>query len=149
MSLQTIEAALAAAAKAEWAKIKAEAIVIEQEIVPEIETVFENLSIQLAPTIMSIISNLATGGLAKLSGDEKTNLAATTLVEQAGQQGIAILAADATGIVKNGFEAFKKAAPDLGLPQNVVDAANTAIDAGESAVTGAIAGGAATASSKI
>jgi hypothetical protein len=138
MSLQTIEAALEAAAVAEWAKIKAEAVKIEQVIVADAESTFTLVSVQFAPLIMTIISNLATGALAKLSGNEKTNLAATTLVEQTAAQGVALLAADATAMVKNGFEAFKKAAPDLGLPSNVTSAASDALDAGEAAVEGAV-----------
>lgn len=138
MSLQTIEQAFASAASAEWNKIKAEGIKIEQAIVAEGETLFSQLSVQFAPLVMSIISNLATGALANLSGNAKANLSATTLVEQAAVQGVTLLAADASAMVKNGFEAFKKAAPDLGLPSNVVGAANEALVAGEAVVQGAI-----------
>jgi len=138
MSLQTIEQALQTAAAAEWARIKAEGIKIEQVLVADAETTFQVVSVQFAPLLMTIISNLATGEIAKLSGNEKTNLAATTLVEQTAAQGVALLAADATAMVKNGFEAFKKAAPDLGLPSNVVSAASGALDAGEAAVETAV-----------
>ena len=146
MSLQTIEQALQSAAVAEWAKIEAEGIKIEQEIVADAITTFQIVSVQFAPLLMTIISNLATGEIAKLSGNEKTNLAATTLVEQTAAQGVALLAADATAMVKNGFEAFKKAAPDLGLPGNVTSAATDALNAGEQAVENAVDKAAAAAS---
>lgn len=149
MSLQSIETAFETAAAAEWKKIEGEGIIIAQEIKTDAVTVFSTLATQFAPLVMSIISNLATGELAKLSGDEKANLAATSLVEQAAQQGVQVLDADATGLVKLGFEHFKEAAPALGLPQNVTDAASKAIDTAEGAVEGAISGVAGKASAAI
>ena len=87
---------------------------------------------------MSTISSLAVGELAKLSGSEKTNLSVTTLVQGAAAQGVTLLAADATAMVKNGFEAFKAAAPAL-VSGEVGDAVEGALDVAEAAVEGKVA----------
>ena len=137
MSLQSIEQTFAAAAKAEWAKIEAEGIVIEQELVADVETTFAALSAQFAPLVMSTISNLATAEFASLSGSEKGNLATTTIVDKAAQSGVTILAEDATALVKNGFEAFQAAAPAL-VPAPLEAAADGALDTAEAAVEGAV-----------
>ncbi len=133
MSLQTIEQTFAAAAAAEWARIKAEGVVIEQALVADAETTFSTLSTQFAPLVMSTISNLATAEFAALSSGEKTNLAATTVVDTAAKQGITILATDATALIKNGFEAFQAAAPAV-VPAGLAGAATEALNAGEAAV---------------
>lgn len=148
MSLQDIENTLATAAKAEWAKIEAEGIVIGQQIKAEAVSTFQLLTQQFAPLIMSTISNLATAEFASLGTGEKQNLAATTVVDKAAVQGVTILAADATALIKNGFEAFKAAAPNL-LPSGLVDAASKALDAAEGAVEGAVDTLAGEASSKV
>lgn len=137
MSLQDIEQTFVAAAKAEWAKIEAEGIVIDQELVADVKTTFQTLVEQFAPLVMSTISNLAVGELAKLSGSEKTNLAATTVVDAAAQQGVTILAADATALIKNGFEAFKNAAPAL-VPAPIAAATEGALDTAAAAVEGEV-----------
>lgn len=148
MSLKDIEETFVAAAKAEWAKIESEGIVVAQEIVAAAETTFSLLARQFAPLIMSTISSLAVGEAAKLSGSEKTNLAATTIVDAAALEGIAILAADATALIKNGFEAFKSAAPAL-VPAPLAEAAGKLLDAGEAAVEKAVDEAASGASSKV
>lgn len=137
MSLQTIEQSLAAAAQAEWARIKAEGIVIEQELIADAKTTFETICAQFGPLVMQTISSLATGELAKLTGTEKTNLAATTVVDGAAQQGITLLAEDATALIKNGFEAFKNAAPAI-VPAEIAAAAQGALGTAETAVEGAV-----------
>ena len=149
MSLSTIAATFEAAADAEWTRIKTEAITIEQEIVPEAESAFESLVTQFAPLVMSTISNLATAAFVSLSGGEKLNLAATTIVDTAAQQGVTIAAADASALVKNGFEAFQAAAPAVGAPAQVVTAAETALATGEAVVEGAISSVAAKAEAEV
>jgi len=137
MSLQTIEQTLAAAAAAEWAKIKAEGIVIEQELVADAKTTFATVVEQFGPLVMSTISNLATAEFASLTGGEKQNLAVTTVVDKAAQSGIVLLAEDATALVKNGFEAFQAAAPAI-VPAALEDTASKALDSAETAVEGAV-----------
>lgn len=154
-SIQDIETAFDAAAKAEWATIKSEAIVVEQEFVADVKTVFATLAVQFAPLVMSTISNIATDIVtAKLSGSEKTNLATTSLIDKAAQSGVAILAEDASGLIKLGFEHFKDAAETILAPvaaaaPAVGELASKALDAGETAVEGAVTDAAASASKSL
>lgn len=145
MSLASIEAAFASAAKAEWEVIKAEGIKIEQEVIADAETIFSTLCVQFAPLVMSTISDLATGELAALSGNEKSNLAATTVVDKAAVSGVTILAQDASAMIKLGFEHFKEAsaailAPIAAVAPAVGDLATGALAAAETATESAVAG---------
>lgn len=145
MSLASIEASMLAAAKAEWARIDAEGIVIVQEFEADAETAFEKLATDLGPLVMQTISSLATAEFASLSGGEKANLAATTIVDKAAQQGIALAAADATTLIDTGFKQFAAAAPIL-VPAPLAEGA---VEAGEKIVEGAVEGAAASAEAKV
>lgn len=112
-TLSTVAQKFEAFAAAEWARIKAEGIVIAQEIETGVEagasaaiTEFEMLVTQLGPFALQTVSNLATAEFNHLSGNEKNNLAVTTVVDNAEQQSISIAAQDASTIVKNAWMAF-------------------------------------------
>lgn len=118
-TLSSVAQKFEAFAKAEWQRIKAAGIVVEQEIETGLEagasaaiTEFELLVTQLGPFALQTVSNLATAEFNHLSGNEKNNLAVTTVVDNAEQQGIAIAAQDASAIIKNAWLAFTGQKPN-------------------------------------
>lgn len=125
MTLTDILAPLEAAAEAEWAKVKAEVIAIEQKVEPIIESGlalavqdFGQLAVQ---TVMSLLGAAGTS----LSGGEKLNLTATTIVQAAETQGKKIAAQDVTALAQNAYTAVIGKAPAAGetLVQEGVDVA--------------------------
>lgn len=112
-TLSTVAQQFEAFAAAEWARIKAAGIVIAQDIEKGAEagasaaiTEFEALVTQFGPFALQTVSNLATAEFNHLSGNEKNNLAVTTVVDNAAQAGVALVAQDASTIVKNAWLAF-------------------------------------------
>ena len=100
-TLSSIVASLEADASAEWAKVKAEATVIEQEVEPVVESSFATLASQFGTLAVSTVMNLMGAAGAALSGGEKLNLTATTIVQAAEAAGVATVEGDVTALAKN------------------------------------------------
>lgn len=102
---------LEAFAEKEWEVVKTEAIHIEQELLPVVETAFIQALQQFGQLAVQTVVNLMTAAYASLSGGEKLNLTVTTIVDAAEKQGIAIAEADATALAKNAYAAVIGKAP--------------------------------------
>lgn len=114
MTLKDIVAKLEGFAEAAWEKIKTEAIHIEQEIEPVVESAFAAAVEQFGELAVNTVTKLMTEEFANLSGTAKLNLTATTIVDEAEKQGKAIAAADATALAKNAYTAVMGKAPAAG-----------------------------------
>lgn len=97
-------------AKEELAKLEAGAgnvgeIIADglQKVEPVLEDAFVAILKQFGALASQIVVGLMTNTVDNLSGGEKHNLAVTTLVDNAAQQGVQILAADASALIKNTY----------------------------------------------
>lgn len=98
-----LESELKSCAVSVLAKIEAEGKVIVQVIEPIAENAFAQAVAQFRTLATETVVNLMTEAGAALSGDEKANLAVTTLLDHAEQTGIALAESDASALVKNAF----------------------------------------------
>lgn len=121
MKFSDIATQLEAFAQAEIAKLEAgagkvgEAIAEDlQKAEPVLEDAFVTILKQFGALASQIVVGLMMNTVDNLSGGEKHNLAVTTLVDNAAQQGVQILAADATALIKNTYLAVS----GLQLPVN-------------------------------
>lgn len=113
MKLSDVFDQLKALAAAEWERIKAEGIAIEQKIVAVEQDTLGAAVEQFGAFAMQTITGLMTAEWAHLTGTEKNNLAVTTLIDKAEQDAKKLLHADAAAIVKNGFVALSETAPAI------------------------------------
>lgn len=114
MTLKDIVDKLEGFAEAAWKRIEDEAIRIEQEVEPVVESAFAAAVEQFGELAVNTVTKLMTEEFANLSGTAKLNLTATTIVDAAEQQGKAIAAADATALAKNAYTAVMGKAPAAG-----------------------------------
>lgn len=128
MKLSDILAPLEDFAKAEWDKVKAEAIVIEQEVVPVLESGLALAVKQFGQLAVQTVMSLMGAAGASLSGGEKLNLTATTIKDAAVQAGVALAEQDVTALAQNSYLAVMGHAPAPGesLAQQGVDVAEKA-----------------------
>lgn len=123
MTLKDIVAQLEGWAEEEWQKVEAEAVKIEQEVEPVVESSFAQAVSQFGQLAVSTVTNLMTSAGAALSGGEKLNLTVTTITDAAEQAGVQLAAADATALANNAYTAVMGKAPSPGetLVQEGVD----------------------------
>lgn len=114
MKLSDILAPLEDFAKAEWEKVKAEAIVIEQEVVPVLESGLALAVKQFGQLAVQTVVSLMGAAGAGLSGGEKLNLTATTIKDAALQAGVSLAEADVTALAQNSYIAVMGHAPAAG-----------------------------------
>lgn len=114
MSLKDIAASLEAFAVQGWDKVKAEAITIEQEVEPVIESGLAQAVSQFGQLAVQTVMNLMTAAGASLSGGEKLNLTVTTITDAAEKAGVALAAQDATALAQNAYTAVIGTAPAAG-----------------------------------
>lgn len=114
MTLNDILAPLEDFAKAIWAKVEAEAIVIEQKIEPVIESGLALAVTQFGQLAVQTVVNLMGAAGAALSGGEKLNLTVTTVTDAAQKAGVQLAAHDATALAQNAYIAVMGHAPATG-----------------------------------
>ena len=98
-------------AKAEWAKVETIAENVAAAVDSEAEDGFEKLVTDFGQFAVATVISLFTTEFDNLTGSEKNNLAVTTVVDNAAQAGVTLLAEDATALVKNAFVAVVGTAP--------------------------------------
>lgn len=128
MTLKEIMAKLEGFAEKAWDKVKSEAIVIEQKVEPVVESAFAQAVEQFGELAVNTVTRLMTAEGAALSGGEKLDLTARTIVDAAAQAGKDLAAADATALAKNAYTAVMGKAPASGetLVQEGVEVAEDA-----------------------
>jgi len=109
--IEAFASAAVAAAKAEAEKIGAEIVVeakaVEAAIEPIAVMAFNEVVQQFGALAAATVTSLFGQAGALLSGGEKADLAARTLVDAVEQSGKKILADDATALIKNSYTAVK------------------------------------------
>lgn len=105
VTFATIAADLEGFAEAEWEKVKAEAIVIEQKVEPVVESAFAQAVQQFGQLAVQTVMSLFGAAGAGLTGSSKLNLTATTIVEAAEKQGVTLAEADVSALAKNAYTA--------------------------------------------
>lgn len=115
MDMRTLADQLESLASAAWQKAENEAVEIIQEIGPIVEDglvkAVEHLGQLAVLTVMQLMGAAGVVDGRQLSGSEKHNLAVTTIVDQAAQKGLDILATDISALVKNSFVAIVSQKP--------------------------------------
>lgn len=110
-TLSQIVADLEAFAVKEWKVVEAQTVEIVQEIEPVVENGFALLVKQFGQLAVATVVNLMTSAGAAMTGSEKLNLTATTVVDAAEKAGFSVLAADATALANNAYVAVMGTAP--------------------------------------
>lgn len=129
-TLSTVLAPLEQWAKDEWAKIEAEGIKIEQEVEPVLESGLALAVKDFGQIAVQTVVNLMGAAGTALSGGEKLNLTATTIVQAAESAGKTIASQDVTALAQNAYTAVVGQAPAQGesVGQEVEDVANKVVD---------------------
>lgn len=130
MTLNDVLAPLEAFAEAEWEKVKTEAIKIEQEVEPVIESGLATAVKQFGQLAVQTVINLMGAAGVALSGGEKLNLTATTIKDAAVQAGVQLADADVTALSQNAYIAVmgKSPAPGETAAQEAIDVAEKAAE---------------------
>ena len=96
-------------AEAEWERLKAEGIKIEQALVPVLEDAFAKAVDDFGQLAVSLVTKFMQEEFAVLSGEEKQGQVVTGLVQEAEVQAKALAIADAQALAKNSFLAVSGA----------------------------------------
>lgn len=78
------------------------------EIKPMIVTAFHTIVAQFGQLATQLVLSLAGAAGAGLSGTEKANLAATSLVQAAWEKGVELLSGDVSALIKNAWVAIQE-----------------------------------------
>lgn len=111
MTFSDIAASLETFAEQEWQKFEDGAIAIEQKIEPVVESGLAQAASQFGQLAVQTVMNLMTAAGASLSGSEKLNLTATTIVQAAEKASVQIAAADVTALSQSAYTAVIGKAP--------------------------------------